>query len=106
MPRKEPYRTIDVRRRILAVLEPLRLKESEGELRGFSVNAYCEKILWDYALGKLVKKETPREDHSVSIKLPDPFEPTEWDRLPIVPSRKPNNRRPKRQPPGEKASNE
>jgi len=53
MARKEPFRTINVRRKILEALEPLRLKESAVELREWSVNAFCERILWDYAKGKI-----------------------------------------------------
>lgn len=57
MVRKDPFRTVAVRRRILEALEPLREKESVGELRPYSVNSFCEKILWEYSQGKLIRSE-------------------------------------------------
>lgn len=63
MARKDPFRTVAVRRRILEALEPLRVKASEGELRAYSVNSFCEKILWDYAKGEL----TRRSDREIPV---------------------------------------
>lgn len=75
MARIEPFRTIAVRRRILDTLEPMRRKEASTRLRRYSVNEFCEDILWDYAQGKLVKAgETVTELVNPTAEMLPPIE--------------------------------
>ena len=53
MARKEPFKRIMVSDRIYDAVDRRRKADSEGEFRPLAMNAYCEKILWDYAQGKM-----------------------------------------------------
>lgn len=52
MARKDPYRTVRIREAILDLLRPLLEGENKAQFRPLSLNAFCEKILFDYATGK------------------------------------------------------
>lgn len=58
MARKDPYKVVKVHERIYTELAKKLLVDSEGEFRIPSMNAYCERILWDYATGKLIRGES------------------------------------------------
>lgn len=62
MARKEPFKRISVADRIYAALNKKRLADSEGEFRPLPMNAYCERILWDFATGRIVRKEADPAD--------------------------------------------
>lgn len=57
MSRKDPFRTVRIREAILDLLKPLLEGENNDQFRPLSLNAYCEKILWDYAQGKLISNQ-------------------------------------------------
>lgn len=57
MARKEPFKRVSVADRIYDALDTKRLEESKDDFRPLPMNAYCEKILWDYAQGKLIRSE-------------------------------------------------
>lgn len=55
MARKDPFKRISVSDRILEALEKKRQEEHRRDYKIPPMNAYCEKILWDYATGKLIR---------------------------------------------------
>lgn len=55
MARKEPFKRISVSDRIYEALDARRREETKDEFRPLPMNSYAEKILWDYAQGKLPK---------------------------------------------------
>lgn len=55
MVRKEPFKRISVADRIYEALDARRREETKDEFRPLPMNAYAEKILWDYAQGKLIR---------------------------------------------------
>lgn len=60
MARKDPFQTLRIRKVILDLLRPLLEGENKDQFRPLSLNAYCEKILWDYAQGQFIRREGVR----------------------------------------------
>lgn len=57
MARKSPFRNVRVGTHILEALEGLMAEENRKVFRPLTMNAFCEKILWDYATGKISHKD-------------------------------------------------
>lgn len=77
MARKDPYRTIRIREVILDSLKPLLQRENRNQFRPLSLNAYCEKILWDFTkasglvpLGGQLPGSHPTDELAVWDALP------------------------------------
>lgn len=56
MPRKD-FHNVRIAKRIYEALEPLRKEYSKGTFKEVSMNGFCEQILWDYAQGRLIRRE-------------------------------------------------
>lgn len=56
MARKEPFKRISVADRIYEAVDKRRREDYSKEFRPLAMNAYCEKILWDFARGELILK--------------------------------------------------
>lgn len=115
MVRKDPYKRISVADRIYEVLERKRQQEYAGAFRIPPMNAYCEQVLWDYALGKigyLGKDVTEQMNAFARGELPKPApnqsESSHWDALPPLEHsvKKPGSRHKAKPHPKGKASNE
>lgn len=59
MARKNPYRQIAVGIKISEALEPLRVEASKKTFHRVSFNAFCEQILWTYAIKNAIPQPTP-----------------------------------------------
>jgi hypothetical protein len=72
MARKDPFKRISVADRILEALEKRRREEHEADYRVPPMNAFCERILWDYATGKPKPEEILRDapGHYATDKKP------------------------------------
>lgn len=56
MARKDPYKIVKVNNRIYAELDKCREKDSRDEFKLPTMNGYIERILWDYATGKITRE--------------------------------------------------
>lgn len=105
MPRKN-FRPIRVANKIIHALEPKRLEAERKEFRQLAMNAYCEKILWDFAEGRIgyLGKDAVDEMRQMldgTLKTPEDPMPglSVWDRTPPQSSRSKPEDRQKAKPP-------
>jgi hypothetical protein len=61
MARSGKHHQIQVHERIFSALDKLREKENSAEFMPLSMNAFCQKILWDYTQGKLLRLPLKQE---------------------------------------------